>query len=213
MAKRLTLTFDNGPEPEVTPQVVAELGRRGLTATFFVVGRRLDDDTLPIVADVVAAGHPVGNHTFSHPRPFGGLPGPDAVAEIVDTSALLGDLEAPERFFRPSAGGGVLAPGLLNDDAVAHLEAEGYSLVLWNAICEDWSRPDGSWIDVALAEIERHDWTLLVLHDIAGGGMDHLPRFLDEVEARGIEVVAEMPPDLVPIVRGTPVGSVDDLVA
>ncbi|MEM7288347.1 MAG: polysaccharide deacetylase family protein, partial [Actinomycetota bacterium] len=122
-------------------------------------------------------------------------------------------LESADRYFRPSAGGGVLAPGVLNREAVEHLCSAGYSLVLWNAICEDWARPDGSWVELALAEIERHDWTLLVLHDIRGGAMDHLPRFLDEVQARGVEIVAEMPPDLVPIDRGELVHPVDDLVA
>ena len=85
--------------------------------------------------------------------------------------------------------------------------------MLWNAVCEDWARPDGSWVEIALEAIERHDWTLLVLHDIAGGAMGHLPRFLDAVDERGVEVVAEMPPDLVPIVRGRLVHPVDHLVA
>ncbi|MEM7288306.1 MAG: polysaccharide deacetylase family protein [Actinomycetota bacterium] len=86
--KKLTLTFDNGPDPDVTPQVVAELGRRGITATFFVLGRLLSEETLPVVRAVVEAGHAVGNHTFSHPRPFGGLSGEAAVFENFLKSAL-----------------------------------------------------------------------------------------------------------------------------
>ena len=136
----------------------------------------------------------------------------EARPEVVGVSMRLGDLESDERYFRPSAGGGVLAPGLLNQPAVDHLCAAGYSLVLWNAICEDWARPDGSWVEIALAEIGRNEWTLLVLHDIPGGGMAHLPRFLDALEELGIDVVAEMPPDLVPISCGRVVGSVDELV-
>ena len=161
MTKRLTLTFDNGPDRTVTPQVLDELDRRGLSATFFVLGRRLDDDRLAIVRDAARRGHRIGNHTYSHPSPLGSL-GPAAVDEITRTSERLGDLEAADRLFRPSAGGGVLASGVLNADIVDHLTGSGYTMVLWNAVVEDWVRADGSWVDLALAALDEHDWTLLV---------------------------------------------------
>ena len=60
----LTLTFDNGPDPETTPQVLDVLARRGIRATFFVVGERLAaPGGHALAAAAQAAGHWIGNHT------------------------------------------------------------------------------------------------------------------------------------------------------
>jgi peptidoglycan/xylan/chitin deacetylase (PgdA/CDA1 family) len=64
-AKVLALTFDDGPDPEVTPKVLATLERFNVRATFFMVGQRADEHP-DIVRDVREAGHAVGNHTWDH---------------------------------------------------------------------------------------------------------------------------------------------------
>lgn len=159
-----------------------------------------------------ADGHKVGNHTYSHPRPFGALDGEAAVAEIARTDALLGDLREPDRCFRPSAGAGVLRAGVLNQAAGDHLVRNRHTLVLWNVICEDWCRPDGSWIELAFAEMAKQEWSLIVLHDVETGGMVHLATFLDRVAEAGIEVVADFPDDCIPIRDGAIVHPVDHLI-
>ena len=69
---RLTLTFDNGPTPETTPQVLDVLGERGIRATFFVVGQRLEEPAaLALAQRAKAEGHWLGNHTTSHDAPLG----------------------------------------------------------------------------------------------------------------------------------------------
>jgi len=210
---KLTLTFDNGPDPGVTPMVLDMLAKRALPAVFFPVGERLEDPAArATVRDIRAAGHTVGNHTYSHPRPFGGLPGADAVAEIKRTDALLGDAIEPDRLFRPSAGGGHLKPGVLNQAAVDHLIQHGHSLVLWNLICEDWSRPDGSWVDIAMEQFRRQPWSLIVLHDVPSGAMDHLPKFLDRAADAGAEFVQGFPPETTPIWRGRQTLPLDGLI-
>ncbi|MCB1511166.1 MAG: polysaccharide deacetylase family protein [Hyphomicrobiaceae bacterium] len=211
--RKLTLTFDNGPDPIATPLVLDELHRRGLPATFFAVGNRLEDAAnRTLLARVAAAGHRVGNHTYSHPRPFGAIGDAKAVDEIVRTDALIGDLREPDRLFRPSAGGGKKQPGALNRGVVDHLIANRHTLVLWNVICEDWARPDGSWVPIAFDIMRKQPWSLIVLHDIAEGGMAHLGTFLDQVAAAGIEVVADFPPEEVPIRNGELVLPVDHLI-
>ena len=212
--KRITLTFDNGPDTAVTPLVLDELDRTGLPATFLAVGERLEDnDARATLRRASDAGHRIGNHTYSHPRPLGALDPAAAVREIARTDELLGDLLDADRLFRPSAGGGRLAPGVFSEAVVEHLRSHGHTVLLWNVVCEDWRRPDGSWVELAFERMAAVDWALLVLHDIAGGAMSHLGRFLDEVEARGIDVVAEFPDELVPIRGGEIRHSVDHLVA
>ena len=83
---------------------------------------------------------------------------------------------------------------------------------MWNSICEDWKRGDGSWVDIALDDIQGRDHALLVLHDIASGAIDHLPRFLDQALASGIEITPDLPSDEVPIKKGEIVGSVAHLI-
>lgn len=213
--RKLTLTFDNGPDQRVTPLVLDELEQRRLPAFFFPVGERLEDSGNRSLMDRAAGlGHRFGNHTYSHPRPFGSLSAKDAIWEVKRTDELLGPLCEPDRYFRPSAGGGVMRPGVLNRGVVDYLMETRHTLVLWNVICEDWCRTDGSWVDIALEQIMKQDWSLLVLHDIEQGGMDHLATFLDRVAELGVACVDEMPEGgaELPIVRGQLRQSVDYLI-
>jgi len=211
--RRLTLSFDNGPFAEVTPAVLDVLAARDLRATFFVCGKDLRDPARrDLVARTRAAGHRIGNHTLTHTVELGASDDDDVCErEIGEAQAMLGDLAAGERWFRPYGAGGVLGPRLLSAAAVAYLCAGAYSLVLWNSVPRDWENPDG-WPEQALADIERSDWTLVVLHDVPTGAMRALPRFLDEVLTRGFEITAELPPVCVPILRGRVVGSLEGLV-
>lgn len=199
----LTLTFDNGPEPEVTPAVLDILADRGIRTTFFVIGEKLlDPRRRALAARAKREGHWIGNHTFTHSVPLGLRSEPDVPdLEIAYTQELIGDLAHPDRLFRPFGGGGIISPALLSGAAVAHLIAGQYSCVLWNAIPRDWEDPDG-WVERALRQCGEQDWTLMVLHDLPTGAMAHLPAFLDAVAARGITLRQDFPPDLVPIRRG-----------
>ena len=66
----ITLSFDNGPDPEITPQVLDVLRRHGIKATFFVVGEKLRDRR-KFAERAQAEGHRIGNHTFNHQVPLG----------------------------------------------------------------------------------------------------------------------------------------------
>ena len=59
------LTFDDGPIPEVTPKVLDILAQYGVKATFFMVGENIDKHP-EVFAQVIAAGHALGNHTYNH---------------------------------------------------------------------------------------------------------------------------------------------------
>ena len=211
--RRLALSFDNGPDPHVTPRVLTALAKRGLKATFFPVGNKLvKQGALAVLDQIVAGGHVIGNHTYSHPRPFGMLTAEAAIEEIMRTEVLLGGRQSADRLFRPSAGGGELKRGVLNRGVANFLISEGFSLVLWNLVVEDWSRPDGSWTKIALGALAEQKWANLVLHDIPNGGMAFLEEFLDTVLASGVEITPDFPPETVPIFRGKIRKSIDDLL-
>ncbi len=129
----VTISFDNGPDAGVTPLVLDVLARRGIRGLFFPVGENLlRPGAVDLMRRAAAEGHRIGNHTFTHPRPFGALPPAQAIEEIDRTDALLDGLTEPDRMFRPSAGGGALRPGVLTPGIVDHLVATGHTLVLWS---------------------------------------------------------------------------------
>lgn len=209
----LTLTLDNGPEPAVTPGVLDVLSRREIRATFFLIGRKLAAPEGRRLAERAAAeGHWLGNHTWSHSVPLG-LSGPEASeAEIGRTQEALGGLAHPDRFFRPMGQGGHLDGRLLSPAAADYLTSGGYTLVLWNALPRDWEDPDG-WVDRALSQCRSQPWSLMVLHDVPGGAMRHLERFLDAVSDIGGRFRQDFPPDCTPILRGRVVQPIEPYVA
>lgn len=210
----LTLSFDNGPDPEVTPGVLDILGRRGIKTTFFVIGGKIADPARRSLAErAQAEGHWIGNHTYTHDVPLGRQPDAGrAESEIGCTEILLGNLAHPDRLFRPFGGGGVLNEGLFRPSVVKYLERERYTCVLWNAIPRDWSDPDG-WVSRALEQCRAQTWTLMVLHDLPTGAMRHLPRFLDSAEDAGARFRQDFPSDCVPIRRGERMRPIDDYVS
>jgi peptidoglycan/xylan/chitin deacetylase (PgdA/CDA1 family) len=209
----LTLTFDNGPEPDVTPHVLNVLASRGIRATFFLIGRKLaSPEGRRLAGRAAAEGHWLGNHTWSHSAPLG-LSGPEAAAaEIGRTQEALGPLAHPDRFFRPMGQGGHLDARLLSPAAAELLQEGGYTLVLWNALPRDWEDPDG-WVERALDQCRVQPWSLMVLHDVPGGAMRHLERFVDAVAERGGRFRQDLPPACTPIVRGEVVGPIKAYVA
>jgi peptidoglycan-N-acetylglucosamine deacetylase len=199
----LTLSFDNGPEPDVTPHVLDILGGRDIKTTFFVIGEKLaDPERRRLAKRAWQEGHWIGNHTYTHSVPLGLQRDPDVSEhEIARTQELIGDLAHPQRWFRPFGGGGNLDHRLLKPSVVDHLRTGGYSCVLWNSIPRDWNDPEG-WSDRAMAQCRSRAWSLMVLHDLPGGAMRHLETFLDSARKAGARFRQEFPPDCVPIRTG-----------
>ncbi len=210
----LTLSFDNGPEPDVTPAVLDVLARHEIRSTFFVIGQKIADPARRALAErAQACGHWIGNHTYTHTLPLGRQPDAAiAEAEIARTQALLGPLAGAEPLFRPFGGGGQLNDGLFRASVVEYLEQKRATCVLWNAIPRDWVDPDG-WVDRALEQCRSQPWTLMVLHDLPTGAMRHLDRFIETARAAGASFRQEFPPACVPIRRGERCLAMDDYIS
>jgi peptidoglycan/xylan/chitin deacetylase (PgdA/CDA1 family) len=210
---KVTLTFDNGPEPGVTERVLEVLAEEAIRATFFVLGAKLADPARRALAvRAHAEGHWIGNHTMTHGTPLGRLQEAGAARrEIIEAQKLLGDLAHPDRLFRPFGGGGALGPHLLNAEALEVLKEERMTCVLWNAIPRDFADPHG-WVDRALAQCEAQPWTLVVLHDLPNGAMNHLTSFIAQIRERGAVFRQDFSPELVPIRCGQVIGNLASYV-
>jgi len=207
----ITLSFDNGPDPDVTPMVLDTLRRHDLRSTFFVLGDKLRDRR-KLSERAHAEGHWIGNHTYNHLVPLGmSAESGIAAGEIARTEALIGDLAHERRFFRPFGGGGLLDQRLLNREAFAHLQREAYTCVLWNVIPEDWAHPEG-WVERALELCFAQDHALIVLHDLPTGAMRQLDRFLGLAKDRGARFQQDFPAACVPIERGRLVRAIEPYI-
>lgn len=159
--KYVALTFDDGPSPRCTPQLLDGLRDLGAKATFFVVGCQAVKDP-DIVRRIADEGHQVGNHSYDHA----------ALDQLTPTQALA-DLEKNDALLRELLGDGdywVRPPyGLLTDDEAARLTVP---LVNWSVDTEDWRTKN---CDKILDVIYRctGDGDIVLLHD----------RYLNTVEA------------------------------
>lgn len=210
---RVTLTFDNGPVAPVTARVLDILRERTVSATFFVVGEQLQrPGALEVARRAASEGHWIGNHTLSHSVPLGELrSAAKVVREIDEAQALIGGLSHPDRLFRPFGGGGVIDGRLLGAAAAAHLQAGGYTCVLWNCVPHDWDDP-ANWVENCLREVVTRPWSLVVVHDLPTGAMDRLPDLLDGLAVLGVELVQDFPEDCVPLRRGQPTAALRQLL-
>jgi len=173
------LTFDDGPTPTWTPRVLDLLARYRARATFFVVGRSAA--TWPgLVRRAYAAGHGVGNHTWSHRR-LTGLGGAALTAEVGATSAVIGRATgARPRCLRPPYGS-------VDAASAYRVRALGLRLTMWDVDPYDWRRPGAGVVaGRVLSRVRSGD--VVLLHD--GGGdrsqtVAALQQVLASLSARG----------------------------
>ena len=211
--RRVTLTFDNGPTPDVTDQVLEILAERSLRAIFFVVANRVGNDPAAraLLRRMVRDCHRVGCHSLTHGRPLGELDEQETIAEIATAHEVLREFTGESLLFRPWGTEGRLDRRCLNRTAVDYLVSGKHTCVLWNSVPRDWADPLG-WIDRAVADVRARGHTVVVIHDVPSGAMGELPRFLDELDRIGVAVTDELPDECVPITGGRLVSPVDHLM-
>ena len=124
------LTFDDGPNPAATPQLLDVLARHHVTATFFVIDKHLTPETAPIVKRAFEEGHAVGIHTHSRGLMF---KGPTSVARAIQQAAARMELLTGHRAcpaFRPHAGNRSI-PMIMGTAKAGYLMV-GWSWNLWD---------------------------------------------------------------------------------
>lgn len=207
---RITLTFDNGPEPEMTSLVLDVLRKQDVRATFFVIGQNLEKPAAKAVVERARAeGHWIGNHSFTHRTSLGNASTDSFFDEEVSrTFDALGDLAHPDRLFRPFCNAGLIDHRLFRKTDIQKMRGAKITCVLFNSVPRDWEHPD-AWVNRALTDLTTKPWTTIVLHDIYGypDGVDvrsmlQLDRFMSLAKAQGHEFLQEFSPDCVPIRRG-----------
>jgi peptidoglycan-N-acetylglucosamine deacetylase len=181
-APLVALSFDDGPDPVYTPQVLDILARHEARATFFLVGENARRHP-ELVRRIREMGHEVGNHTDSHGATV--LMSMRRFSEsLLRAEAALAMPEGEPKLFRP--GSGWIRPAQL-DLAIQR----GYTCVLGSAYAYDPKRPPTAYIRWAVTKNLRPG-AIVVLHDSGGDRsktVAALPGILDAGRAKGLRFV------------------------
>jgi peptidoglycan/xylan/chitin deacetylase (PgdA/CDA1 family) len=137
-ARKLALTFDDGPNPSITPKLLDLLDRYNAKATFFVIGRYVRECP-ELVKETVARGHKVGNHTELHPNLFWCSPSQIRIELRLCQDAIRNVLGAPPKWFRPPFG-------MRNPWVIPAARELGYRTVMWTLIPGDWREKPAEWL-------------------------------------------------------------------
>jgi cellulose synthase/poly-beta-1,6-N-acetylglucosamine synthase-like glycosyltransferase/peptidoglycan/xylan/chitin deacetylase (PgdA/CDA1 family) len=179
--RTIALTFDDGPDPRWTPQVLDVLRRHGAHATFFVIGAHVAEHP-GLVRRTVGAGNEVGSHTYTHIDMASSSPWRIRFELDLTQRALAGAAGIHSRLMRmpySSVPDGLSAPEYR---AAREAGREGYIVVLTDRDTEDWRRPGADKI-VQAATPPKGAGAVVMLHD-AGGDRSETVRALDMLLTR-----------------------------
>lgn len=177
----VALTFDDGPWPHTTQQMLTILSQRQAPATFFVVGRQVERYP-ELVRREVAAGMAIGSHSYRHPQPFDRLPVARIRDEITQGRRTLVPLGIYPVGFRPP--GGAASPAV-----TAAAQELGDRTVLWSVDSADWQPGVTSDQLVQRVLAAARPGAIVLLHD--GGGnrsatVAALPAIIDGLRRLGL---------------------------
>lgn len=192
--KTLALTFDDGPHPRYTEDIVAILQQYGVPATFFDVGRNIGavdakgqvklQKNAAVVKRLLDQGYAVGNHSFTHAQ-LSKATGEALRAEIQNTDLLLRTVD-PQRtpIFR-------FPYGARSAEGMALLAQAQLRSIMWNIDSLDWADPVPSSIaDRVLRSVDKEQRGILLFHDIHERTVKALPLILDRLVAEGYKFAA-----------------------
>jgi peptidoglycan-N-acetylglucosamine deacetylase len=189
--KEVVLTFDDGPLPPYSNEILDILASQCVKATYFMVGE-MARAYPAVVCRAYEDGHTIGTHSEDHPMRFGQLPVERMRREIdwgiSDVSAAFGGARYLAPFFR--------IPGLARSDVLEHeLAARGLVVFSSDTDADDWHRhikPDQI-IALAMRRLEALGKGILLLHDIHPATAAALPGLLQQLKENGFHIVQVVP--------------------
>ncbi len=150
--RKLALTFDDGPNPAITPKLLDLLDRFKARATFFVIGKHARECP-ELLKETAARGHVIGNHSDAHPNLFWLKPDKITVELRCCNYSIIAATGAPPRWFRPPYG-------MRNPWVVPAARELKQRVVMWTLIPGDWRATSSEWLIPRLepiaARAKRH---------------------------------------------------------
>lgn len=160
-SKKLAITFDDGPNPAYTPELMRILERHDAHATFFLIGQWAEREP-ELIRELVAAGHAVGNHTYTHPT----MPAKSAATIREELRRCRAAVEASGVGFTQLDGAAMMRPpyGRRLPGTLRTMRAEGYVPVTWSITGWDWLKRTSA-DKIARRCAKSGDGDIILLHD------------------------------------------------
>ncbi|MGE7133039.1 polysaccharide deacetylase family protein [Lysinibacillus xylanilyticus] len=175
--KRVALTFDDGPDAKVTPQILATLKKYDAKATFFMVGQNASKNSA-IVKKVYEAGHEIGNHTWNHSK-LTTLSTANVKQEVDRTSnAIYAAIGQYPTVFRPPYGA-------TNDKVRSVITTPS---ILWSIDTLDWKHHNADKI-LTYVKASVKDGSIILMHDIHQTTANGLENVILYLQKQGYEFV------------------------
>ena len=176
------MTFDDGPDPDQTPRLLDLLDERGIVATFYLIGSKVESHP-EIARRIASAGHELGNHSWSH----GFLTTQSARSvrrEIEETNLVIEEATGvrPETLRPPYGAVTPSLSGWVEQDF-------GLRTVLWSVDAADWEDPEPETITERLTE-SIDPGAILLAHDPLPSTVAAMPGTLDRLVENGFELVS-----------------------
>lgn len=155
--KIVALTFDDGPHPVYTPQILDILDRYQAKATFFMIGNRMEKYP-EIVKEVSARGHLIANHTYTHPSNLRAESQENIKQEVARCQQTMERLSGQDTYlFRPPRG-------ILNREIIEMLHKHGYTVVLWSISADHHDAPTPEMMAARVIK-HIHPGEIILVHD------------------------------------------------
>ncbi|MEO7433120.1 MAG: polysaccharide deacetylase family protein [Dokdonella sp.] len=182
----LYLTFDDGPHPDITPALLDLLAEHGARATFFLLGENAE--RYPDIARrIVAEGHAIGNHSYSHPR-FANIDLAAQWVEIDRTDRILEALDGQQRhWFRPPSG--ALPLRMLRD-----FSRRRRGIAYWSYDSMDYKRDSTATLSARFRDVPPLAGDIVLMHDDDPNTLASLRELIPEWRAAGHSMEA-LPPE------------------
>lgn len=191
--RKVALTFDDGPDPRYTPQVLDALREAGVPATFFVVG--VNSELSPeLLRREIAEGHEIGNHTFTHPN-ISSISPTQLRLELSATQHLLASAVGRHSLlFRPPYAVDAEPETIDQVRPIEMAAKQGYLIVGMQIDPDDWERPGvDEIVNRTVGQAERGEGNVILLHDSGGDRtqtVQAIPKIVDALRARGFRFVS-----------------------
>ncbi|EOH95629.1 hypothetical protein UAW_01978 [Enterococcus haemoperoxidus ATCC BAA-382] len=175
--KYISLTFDDGPNPETTPRLLDILKEKGVKATFFMLGQNVVKHE-SLVQRVAQEGHEVASHSYSHPQ-LTGLDAQRVKDEVQKTDkAIYHAIGKLPTDFRPPYGA-------VNKDVAAII---GKPIIQWSVDSQDWQSHNAQAIIKRIDDTAYND-TIVLMHDIHPETVDAVATVIDHLRGEGYEIL------------------------
>ncbi len=183
-SRKIAITFDDGPHPRYTPEILDILSQYGVHATFFLIGDNVNNYP-ELLTRIQQEGHEIGNHTYLHEN-LQKTTASEMQYQILTTERLILEItDQRPKLLRPPGG-------LYNQQVCDTAAALDYKVILWTIDTMDWAHTPSDQI-VQKVEENIKSGDIILCHDFIGGAPsptpDALRRILPDLLRDGYEFV------------------------